>query len=55
MSTQTKAKPETVRNCVQVGDGRWLVKTDKGRGGYSPDEIPEGCRVLIIDGLARRS
>jgi hypothetical protein len=53
MSARAKFKPETVRRCVARQGGGYMIVTASGSG-VSPQEIPEGARVLIRDGQAQR-
>lgn len=54
MAVRVTEKAETVARCVPRQDGGYMVVTLKGASGASPDPIPEGARVLIRDGVARR-
>lgn len=55
MSARVHPVTDTVKVCTGRQDGAWMIISHKGTPAVSPEKLPEGTRVIIEDGRARRS
>lgn len=54
MSFRVGDKTDSVQRCVPRQDGGFMIVARKGATGSSADEMREGERVIIANGIARR-
>lgn len=54
MSARVAPVSETVARCVPQQSGSWIIMTTKGKHGTYHEEIPEGSRIIIREGVVER-